>query len=76
MNSPDKSPLSRSFLWSYLFNTGPFDYISLYESLLQPLYNPLWLTALKAPTKYNMYREMSYEALCALNLKYMYSIAV
>ena len=24
--------------------------ISLYESLLQPWYNPLWLTGLKAPT--------------------------
>ena len=28
---------------------GPFNSISLYESLLQPWYNPLWLTVLKAP---------------------------
>ena len=29
---------------------GPFNYISLSESLPQPWYNPLWLTGLKAPT--------------------------
>ena len=29
---------------------GPFNYISVYESLFQPWYNPLWLTGLKAPT--------------------------
>ena len=29
---------------------GPFNYISLYESLPQPRCNPLWLTGLKAAT--------------------------
>ena len=29
---------------------GPFNYISLYESLPQPRYNPLWLTGPKAQT--------------------------
>ena len=35
---------------SYFCFIGSFNYISLYESLLQPWYNPLWLTGLKAPT--------------------------
>ena len=38
------------FLRSYFCLIGPFNYISLYEGLLQPWYNPLWLTGLKAPT--------------------------
>ena len=29
---------------------GSFNYTSLYENLLQPWYNPLWLTGLKTPT--------------------------
>ena len=36
INSPDKS----LFFPSYFCLTGPFNYISLYESLLQPWYNP------------------------------------
>ena len=32
--------------------TGLFNDISLYESLLQPWYNPLWLTELKEPTNF------------------------
>ena len=50
INSPDKSSLSHSVLpvlslpcWSFRL------YISLYESLLQPWYNPQWLTRLKTP---------------------------
>ena len=39
-------------VWAYFCRIGPFNYISLYESLLQPWYNPLWLTGLKAPTNY------------------------
>ena len=38
------------FFRSYVCLTGPFNYISLYDSLPQPWYNPLWLTGLKAPT--------------------------
>ena len=38
------------FFRSYFCLIGPFNYISLYESLPQPWYNPLWLTGLKAPT--------------------------
>ena len=38
------------FFWSYFCLIGPFNYISLYESLLQPCFNPLWLTGLKAST--------------------------
>ena len=39
------------FSRSYFCLTGPFNCVmSLYESLLQPWYNPLWLTGLKAPT--------------------------
>ena len=35
---------------SYFCLIGPFNYISLYESLLQSWYNPLWLSGLKATT--------------------------
>ena len=53
INSPNHSPLSQSVL-PVLFLPksviGPFNYISLCESLHQPWYNPLWLTGLKAPT--------------------------
>ena len=35
-------------LW-YFCLIGPFNYISLYESLLQPWHNPQWLTGLKPP---------------------------
>ena len=35
INSPDNSPLSHSVLLVYFCLTGPFNYISLYESLLQ-----------------------------------------
>ena len=53
VNSPDNYPLSHSvFFRSYVCLTGPFNYISLYESLPQPGYNPLWLTRLKTPTNY------------------------
>ena len=38
------------FFWSNFCFISSFNYISLYESLLQPLYNPLLLTGLKAPT--------------------------
>ena len=48
INYPDNSPFSHSVLPVLsLCLTGPFNYISLYESLLQPRYNPLWLTGLK-----------------------------
>ena len=43
INSPDNSLLSHCLI-------GPFNYISLYESLFQPWGSPLWLTGLKAPT--------------------------
>ena len=36
INSPDNSPLSHSVLLVLLCLTGPFNYISLYESLPQP----------------------------------------
>ena len=51
IHSPDNSPFSNSVLpvLSLCF-TGPFNCISLYESLLQPWGNPFWLTGLKAPT--------------------------
>ena len=49
INSHDNSPFSHSILRSYLRLIGPFNYISLYESFLQPWYNPLWLTGLKTP---------------------------
>ena len=29
------------FFWSYFCRTGPFSYVSRYESLLQAWYNPL-----------------------------------
>ena len=37
------------FFRSYPRLIGPFNFISLYESLLQPWYNPKWLTGLKTP---------------------------
>ena len=40
INSPDNSPFSDSVLLVLLCLIGPFNYISLYESLLQPWYNP------------------------------------
>ena len=49
INSPDNSPSSHSVRWSYLCRFGPFNYMSRYESTLQPLYNPKWLTGLKTP---------------------------
>ena len=36
INSPGKSPLLILFFWSYFCLIGPFDYISLFESLPQP----------------------------------------
>ena len=48
VNSPDNSPLSHSVLLVLFSLIGPFNYISLYESLPQPWYNSLWLTGLKA----------------------------
>ena len=36
MNFPDNSPLSHVFLWSYFCLLGPFNCISLCESLPQP----------------------------------------
>ena len=44
INSPDNSPLSYSVLPIIFCLTDPFNCISLHESLLQPWYNPLWLT--------------------------------
>ena len=38
------------FFRSYICLIGLFKYVSLYESLLQPWCNPLWLNGLKAPT--------------------------
>ena len=50
INSPDNSPLSHSVLLILLCLMVLFNYVSLYESLPQPSFNPLWLTRLKAPT--------------------------
>ena len=51
LNSPDNSLLSSTlFFWSYFCLVGPFNYLSLCESLLQPRCNLLWLTGLKART--------------------------
>ena len=36
INSPDNSPFSHSILPVLSLSTDPFNYISLYESLLQP----------------------------------------
>ena len=44
-------PISHSVLLVLFCLTGPFNYISLYESLPRPWYKSLWLTRLKAPTK-------------------------
>ena len=41
------SAFSLLFFWSYFCLFGPFNYISLYDNLPQPWYNPLWLTGLK-----------------------------
>ena len=38
------------FSRSYFCLIGPLSYMSLNKSLLQPWYNPLWLTGLRAPT--------------------------
>ena len=43
INSPDSCFLNL-FFQSYLCLIGPFICVSLYESLLQPWCNPLWLT--------------------------------
>ena len=51
INSPDNSQLPYSVLPVLIQPFfGPFSYISHYESLTPPWYNPLWLTGLKAPT--------------------------
>ena len=51
INSPDTSPFSHSFLPVFSLRLiGPFNYISIHESLLQSWCNPSWLTALKAPS--------------------------
>ena len=50
INSPDNFSLSHLVFRSYLCLIGPFIYISLYENLLQPWCNSLWLTGLWAPT--------------------------
>ena len=50
INSPTNSLLSHSALPVFFCLSSPFNYISLYESLPQPLHNPLWLTGLKAPS--------------------------
>ena len=51
INSPDNSSLSYSVLPGFSLPYRSFQlYVSLYESLIQPWYNPLWLTGLKAPT--------------------------
>ena len=42
---------STSVLPVFFCLIGPFNCISLYESLPQPWYNPLWLTGFRAPTK-------------------------
>ena len=49
INSPNKSPLSHSVLLALFCLTGPFSYMSLYDSLLQPWYNCLWLIGFKTP---------------------------
>ena len=52
-NSPDISLCFLTlFFWSYFCLIGPFNYISLYESLSQSWYNPLWFMGLKALTYY------------------------
>ena len=52
VNSPHNSPLSHPVLLVLFSLIDSFNYISLYESLPQPWYNPLWLSGLKAPTNY------------------------
>ena len=46
------SAFSLCFFRSHFCLVGPFNCMSLYQSLLQPWYNPLWLTGLKAPTNW------------------------
>ena len=56
MNSPPNSPLSHSVLSVLFLPYWSFQlHISLYETLLQPRYNSLWLNGFKAPTDYLFY---------------------
>ena len=48
------------FFLSYFCLTGPFNYTSLYKSLLHLIYNPLCLTGLKALTNYLNFREIKF----------------
>ena len=50
INSPDNYPLSDFVLMVLSCLLVPLNYVSLFESLPQPWYDPLWLTGLKAPT--------------------------
>ena len=52
INSPDNSPPSHSVLPVFFLSAllVLLSYRSLYESLLQPTYNSLWLNGLKTPT--------------------------
>ena len=50
INPPDNLHFLTVFYWSYFCLISPFNDVSLYESLPQPWYNPLWLTGLKVPT--------------------------
>ena len=49
-SSPDNSPFLTLLFRSHFWLTGPFNSISLYDSLPQPLYSLLWLTGFKALT--------------------------
>ena len=49
INSPDNSLFSHYILPVLTLPYCPFNYISLYASLLQLRYNPQWLTGLKTP---------------------------
>ena len=53
-HSPDNSAPDYSVLLVLFLLIGHFNDISLYESLPQPWYNPLWLTRLKGPTNMNI----------------------
>ena len=48
INAPNSSPFFHSVLPVLFLSSRSFK-ISLYESLLQPWYNPQWLTGLKTP---------------------------
>ena len=50
INSPDNSPLSHSIFLVLFCLIGPFNYVSLDDSLPQPCCNHLWFTGLKTPT--------------------------